>query len=184
MRSREFKKGQKLYFILPDGDVDTAVVEKVCSRNGRRSYALASSHRFTYNTNDCAWDVWMPRAQMRAMITRLEQILRQYPYGGDINHIAGFVANWLVDEHNVLVPLVWIGQTVWAVIDQEDPPTVEPWEVRGVAFVEGRWYAVDKDGDQREVGTRACHLTKEIAEQWLKHHKGEKKNAENANKVD
>lgn len=60
---------------------------------------------------------------------------------------------------------VQIGDTVFAAIDDEEQ-TVElvKWEVNGVGYFNGKYYAVEHDGVFHEVGSRLCIPAKDIEE--------------------
>ena len=60
---------------------------------------------------------------------------------------------------------VQIGDTVFAAVEDEEQ-TVElmRWEVEGVGFFEGKYYAFDKDNEDYEVGSHACIPAKDIEE--------------------
>ena len=68
--------------------------------------------------------------------------------------------------NGVIVPPVKLGQTVYAVLFEGDDAEIWPWSVCGFAFMEGKWYAVERDGSEWEVGGACCHLSEEAAEQY------------------
>ncbi len=78
----------------------------------------------------------------------------------------------LLAEHllaeGVLAPPIKEGQTVYAVLFEGDDATIYPWKVRGVAYMQGKWYAVERDGSEWEVGGACCFLTQEGAEEYKK----------------
>lgn len=81
----------------------------------------------------------------------------------------------LLAEHllaaGVLVPPVKEGQTVYAAIRMVDPGDgddgIDEWQVHGVMYKEGKWYAIDKNGDESVVGAWDCLLTREEAQKLL-----------------
>ena len=87
------------------------------------------------------------------------------------------LAEWLLHE-GALFPPVKMGQTVYAVLFEGDDAKIYPWEVQGVAYMQDKWYAVEFDGSEWEVGRECCHLTREAAEKYKKQRmeeiKGEK----------
>ena len=97
---------------------------------------------------------------------------------------AWFVAQQLL-KNGVLVPPVKEGQTVYAAIRMEDPSDgdegIDEWQVHGVMYKEGKWYAIDKNGDESVVGAWDCLLTREEAQKLLDEE--EKKNDKDAEKV-
>ena len=78
----------------------------------------------------------------------------------------------LLAEHllaeGVLAPPVEEGQTVYAVLFEGDDAEIYPWKVQGVAHMQGKWYAVERDGSEWEVGGACCFLTEEAAEEYKK----------------
>ncbi len=60
---------------------------------------------------------------------------------------------------------VQIGDTVFAAVDGEDQ-TVElvRWEVQGIGYVNGRYFAMDEDREQYTVGDDLCIPAKDIEE--------------------
>ena len=93
-----------------------------------------------------------------------------------------------------LMPPVKLGQTVYAVLFEGDDAEIWPWSVCGFAFMEGKWYAVERDGSEWEVGGACCHLSEEAAEQYKQREmekrtvtgpcKEERENAEVTNEAD
>ena len=85
----------------------------------------------------------------------------------------------------VLVPPVKEGQTVYAAIRMAEPDEVDDgideWQVHGVAYRAGKWYAIDRNGDLYAVGEWECLLTREEAQKLLDEE--EKKNDKDADKV-
>lgn len=122
--------------------------------------------------------------EMRA---RLEELI-----GAERGHVLpGWLHSYgvrLLAEHllaaGVLVPPVKEGQTVYAVLFEGDDATIYPWQVQGVAHMQGKWYAVEHDGSEWEVGGACCFLTEQAAEEYKKQKMEEKKNAKDADKVD
>ena len=77
-----------------------------------------------------------------------------------------FVAAWLLRE-GVLLPPVKIGQTVYAYLEgagENGEDIIDPWIVMGVRYFKGVWHAVGYDGEEYELGSRYCKLTREGAE--------------------
>ena len=81
----------------------------------------------------------------------------------------------LLAEHllaeGALMPPVKIGQTVYAAIRMADPNDgdegIDEWMVHGVMYQEGKWYAIDRNGDESVVGEWDCLLTREEALKML-----------------
>lgn len=94
------------------------------------------------------------------------------------------IAEHLLAE-GVLVPPVKQGQTVYAAIRMEDPSEgddgIDEWQVHGVMYREGQWYAIDRNGDESVVGAWDCLLTREEAEKMIE--REEKENAKDADKI-
>ena len=113
----------------------------------------------------------MGQYEMRA---RLEQLI-----GAERGHVLpGWLHSYgvrLLAEHllaaGVLVPPVKEGQTVYAAIRMAEPDEVDDgideWQVHGVAYRAGKWYAIDKNGDLYAVGEWGCLLTREEAQKLL-----------------
>ena len=95
----------------------------------------------------------------------------------------------LLAEHllaaGVLVPPVKEGQTVYAAIRMADPDDgddgIDEWQVHGVMYKEGKWYAIDRNGDESVVGAWDCLLTREEAQKFLDEE--EKKNDKDTEKA-
>ncbi len=110
----------------------------------------------------------MGQYEMRA---RLEQLL-----GAERGHVLpGWIHDYgirLLAEHllaeGVLVPPVKYGQTVYAVLFEGDEAEIYPWQVQGIAHMQDKWYAVEKDGSEWEVGAACCFLTEQAAEEYKK----------------
>ena len=92
------------------------------------------------------------------------------------------IAEHLLAE-GVMAPPVKRGQTVYAVLFEGDDAEIYPWQVQGVAFMSDKWYAVEKDGSEWEVGAACCHLTQEAAEQYKNKRMEEIKHAKDADKI-
>ncbi len=89
----------------------------------------------------------------------------------------GVLPSWLHDnalrvlaEHllagGVMMPPVKLGQTVYAVLFEGDDAKIYPWQVQGVAYMQDKWYAVDFDGSEWEIGGACCFLTEQAAEAY------------------
>jgi hypothetical protein len=82
-----------------------------------------------------------------------------------------FVAAWLLRE-GMLLPPVKIGQTVYAAqpyAGDNDEDIIEPWQVAGYEYFDGKWYCCDRRGGEFfEVGSMYCKLTREEAEEVVK----------------
>ena len=128
----------------------------------------------------------MGQYEMRA---RLEQLI-----GAERGHVLpGWLHSYgvrLLAEHllaaGVLVPPVKEGQTVYAAIRMAEPDEagdeIDEWQVHGVAYRAGKWYAIDRNDDLYAVGEWECLLTREEAQKLLDEE--EKKNGKDANKDD
>ena len=88
--------------------------------------------------------------------------------GMDLN---SFVAAWLLRE-GVLLPPVKMGQTVYAALEDAGAGygehLIDPWQINGVAFVEGEWYAFDRGHEVYQIGSMYCKITREEAEEVVK----------------
>ena len=78
------------------------------------------------------------------------------------------VADFLL-ENGVLVPPCKVGDTVYAVLEpaytDSDEAEIYSWEVYGVAYEGGEWYAVEgANDDYCKIGSFLCKLTREEAE--------------------
>lgn len=64
-----------------------------------------------------------------------------------------------------------VGETVKCVVkDEENRVTLLPYTVRGVAFLDGKYYAINPDGDLCEVDTGDCLACEErmASDRWDK----------------
>lgn len=125
----------------------------------------------------------MGQYEMRA---RLEELI-----GAERGHVLpGWLHSYgvrLLAEHllaaGVLVPPVKEGQTVYAVLFEDGEARIWPWQVCGVAHMYGKWYAVEYDGGEWEVGGSCCFLTEQAAEEYRKQ-KTEERQMQNEKWID
>lgn len=78
------------------------------------------------------------------------------------------IAEYLL-ANGVLVPPCKVGDTVYAVLEpaytDSDEAEIYSWEVYGVAYEGGEWYAVEgANDDYCKIGSFLCKLTREEAE--------------------
>ena len=75
------------------------------------------------------------------------------------------IADYLLEE-GALFPPVKIGQTVYAVLD-EDEVLIDEWQVHGISYKCGEWLVLDQYGAESRIGDWDCLLTREDAEMLL-----------------
>lgn len=71
----------------------------------------------------------------------------------------------------VRIPPVRIGATVYAVCDlsleDEEPPFIVEYTVKGLALVGDQWQACGNDGEWNALGSEYCFLSREDAERFI-----------------
>ena len=86
------------------------------------------------------------------------------------------LAEWLLHE-GALFPPVKVGQTLYAAVGckmEVEDDGIDEWKVHGVAYHEGKWYIIDRNGDGSRLGDWDCLLTRQDAERVMKEAENEK----------
>lgn len=106
----------------------------------------------------------MPNKNIRDLLREVPITNKSYP-----EYIEALAEH--LEASGVLLPPVSVGQIVYSALspiwDMEEP-FIEAWVVNEIDYENGKWYAINKDGEPLEVGSEWCKLTREEAEQALK----------------
>lgn len=119
--------------------------------------------------------VWSPWADTNdiSQIERYVNRIRELGYEAKVDDpkIEGFEKK--LKKGYLLKTPVPIGQTVYAVIDEDFDLHIEEWEVKSLYYDGKTWSALNDDGIFYEVGSRDCFTNKIRAEKLVKELRGE-----------
>ena len=102
--------------------------------------------------------VWSPWTDTND-ITKIEGFInkiRELGYDAKVTDPAISVYENKIKKGYILETPVRIGQTVYAIVDEDTTPDIKTWEVKSLHYDGKKWCAIDECGLFYEVGSNAC----------------------------
>ena len=117
------------------------------------------------------WTVWTDTNDING-IEGFGNRIRELGYEAKVRDHKIEIFERKLEQGHLLETMVAVGQTVYAVID-DDEPRIEEWVVKALHYDGEKWCAIDDEGIFYEVGSKHCIFVKLRAEKLLAELKGE-----------
>ena len=117
------------------------------------------------------WTVWTDINDIEGIEKHVNRI-RELGYEAKVRDPKIEVFEKKLEKGHLLETMVAVGQTVYAVIE-DDEPRIEEWVVKALHYDGEKWYAIDDANLFYEVGSKYCIFVKLRAEKLLAELKGE-----------
>jgi hypothetical protein len=101
------------------------------------------------------WSVWTDTND----VTKIEGFInriRELGYDAKVTDPAVSVYENKIEKGYLLETPVHIGQTVYAIVDEDTTPDIKTWEVKSLHYDGKKWWAIDECGLFYEVGSNSC----------------------------